>query len=161
MKDANQKRESDETIPEINDEKLDEWWESFQIFDKDGNQHIDHKELATVLRSLGQNPTDQEVNTMIADADFSNDGVIDFNEFVAMMVKNNMHCKNSKEEMEAAFKVFDKNGDGFISAEELKTVMKTMGDTMDDDDLEMMMKEADINADGKIDLKEFTEVICK
>ena len=43
----------------------------FDIFDKDGNQHIDHKELATVLRSLGQNPTDQEVNTMIADADFS------------------------------------------------------------------------------------------
>ena len=48
-----------------------EWKEAFSMFDKNGDGHISQKELGTVMRSLGQSPTDAEVKKMIADVDLN------------------------------------------------------------------------------------------
>lgn len=48
-------------------------------------------------------------------------------------------------------KVFDKNGDGFITASELRQVMSKLGENLSDSDVEDMFSEADLNKDGKID----------
>ena len=48
------------------------------------------------------------------------------------------------------FQVFDKNGDGFISANELRHVMVTLGEHLSDDEIEEMIREADIDGDGKV-----------
>ena len=55
------------------------------MFDKDGNGTIDIEELGIVMRSLGQNPTKEELDQIISDADIDGDGQIDFDEFVVMM----------------------------------------------------------------------------
>lgn len=55
------------------------------MFDKDGNGTIDIEELGIVMRSLGQSPTKEELDTIINDADIDGDGQIDFDEFVVMM----------------------------------------------------------------------------
>lgn len=47
--------------------------------------------------------------------------------------------------------VFDKDGDGFISAKELRQVMTNLGEKLTDSDVEDMFAEADVNGDGKID----------
>ena len=43
--------------------------EAFSLFDKDGGGSISSSELAAVMRSLGQNPTEDELKEMIADVD--------------------------------------------------------------------------------------------
>ena len=46
-----------------------EFREAFQLFDKDGDQCITTDELGTVMRSLGQNPTNSELKDMINEVD--------------------------------------------------------------------------------------------
>uniref|UniRef100_A0A8C1IVB0 Calmodulin n=1 Tax=Cyprinus carpio TaxID=7962 RepID=A0A8C1IVB0_CYPCA len=67
--------------------------EAFSLFDKDGDGTITTKELGTVMRSLGQNPTEaelqdminEEVDEMIREADIDGDGQVNYEEFVQMM----------------------------------------------------------------------------
>jgi Ca2+-binding EF-hand superfamily protein len=58
---------------------LSEFKEAFSLFDKDGDGTITTKELGTVMRSLGQNPTEAELSDMINEVDA--DGTY-FNTFV-------------------------------------------------------------------------------
>lgn len=53
------------------------------------------------------------------------------------------------------FKMFDLNGDGKISRVELGTVLRSLGETLTDTDVEHMIRDADVNGDGEIDLEEF------
>ena len=76
-------------------------------------------------------------------------GEIDFPEFLTMMAKK--HQVDPEQELREAFRVFDKNGDGFISAEELRIVMTSLGERLTDKEVDDMLKEADSNNDGKID----------
>ncbi|XP_045062791.1 troponin C, slow skeletal and cardiac muscles-like [Coregonus clupeaformis] len=63
----------------------------------------------------------------------------------------------SEEELGELFRVFDKNGDGYIDLEELKTILESTGEAITEDDIEELMKDGDKNNDGKIDYDEFLE----
>ena len=52
--------------------------------------------------------------------------------------------------MREAFRVFDRNGDGFISAPELRLVMTNLGEKLTDEEVEEMIKEADLDGDGLV-----------
>lgn len=57
----------------------------------------------------------------------------------------------SQTNIEVIHQVFDQNGDGFISATELRAVMKNLGENLSDKEVDDMLKEADVNGDGQID----------
>jgi len=78
------------------------------------------------------------------------DGLIDFPEFLHMMARK-LKEKDTEEEIREAFRVFDKDGNGFIDASELKHVMTNLGEKLTDDELQEMIKEADTNGDGQVD----------
>ena len=56
-----------------------------------------------------------------------------------------------REEIRDAFKVFDRNNDGRLSSQELRDILVTMGDKMTEEDINDLMRTADINGDGMID----------
>ena len=58
---------------------------------------------------------------------------------------------DSDAELRAAFDVFDKDGNGTISADELRHLMKSIGEELTDQDIDEMIKEADKDGDGNID----------
>lgn len=92
----------------------------------DGDGTITAKELGIVMRSLGQNPTEAELQDMVNEVDKDGNGTIDFEEFLDMMSRNAVD-ENAEEEMRQAFLVFDKDGSGQISKSELKQVMRSLG----------------------------------
>lgn len=106
------------------------------------------------MRSLGQDPSDTSLKQMIAEVDSDGNGTIDFAEFLTLMARK-MKNSDSKQEVLEAFKVFDKDGSGKISAEELRQVMTSLGEKLTDKEVDEMMKEADTNGDGEIDYEEF------
>ena len=85
------------------------------------------------------------------------DGNIDFNEFLSMMSRKT--SQSLEEEMESAFKVSDKNSNGFIERDELKQMMIKLGENLSEDDIDAMIKEADTDKDGRVNCKEFLAIM--
>uniref|UniRef100_A0AAY4B1B2 EF-hand domain-containing protein n=1 Tax=Denticeps clupeoides TaxID=299321 RepID=A0AAY4B1B2_9TELE len=83
---------------QLTEEQIAEFKEAFSLFDKDGDGTITTKELGTVMRSLGQNPTEAELQDMINEVDADGNGTIDFPEFLTMMARK-MKDTDSEEEI--------------------------------------------------------------
>ncbi|OWF56432.1 calmodulin-like [Mizuhopecten yessoensis] len=139
-------------------EKREELREAFYMFDKDGDGRITASELGVVLKSMGHTPTDTELRDLIHEVDADGNGTIEFNEFLVMMSKR-LSSDLEKQEYVDAFKAMDQNGDGVISASELRQVLKSMGENINDKDIGDMMKAADMDGDGKINYVEFIQMM--
>jgi calmodulin len=129
----------DEEVPpeaQLSGEQIAEFREAFALFDKDGDDSITTKELGTVMRSLGQNPTEAELDAMIQEVDQDGSGTIEFTEFLTLMAKK-MRDSDSEEEITEAFRVFDKDGNGKIGTAELRDVIRNVGEDLDLSDLEL------------------------
>ena len=81
------------------------------------------------MRSLGQNLTERELKDMINVVDTDGSGTIDFPEFLTMMTRKarNIVDVYDEKEIREAFEAFDKDGNGYISAAELRHVMNNLG----------------------------------
>ena len=142
----------------ITDEQRKEYQDIFDQFDKDKDGAIGTRELANVLFTLGQNPTDDEVAAMIKEVDLNNDGKIDLDEFITLMGKRTPD-PHTEDEVINAFRVFDKEGNGLIPSAELKHIMMTIGDKMTEEEAQEMINEADIDEDGFINYEEFVRMM--
>ena len=111
-----------------------------------------------MMRSLGQNPTEAELQDMINEVDADGNGTIDFPEFLNLMARK-MKDTDSEEELKEAFKVFDKDGNGFISAAELRHVMTNLGEKLTDEEVDEMIREADVDGDGQVNYDEFVKMM--
>lgn len=110
------------------------------------------------MRELGQDPTEREINAMIAEIDEDGDGTISFPEFLCMIVRK-MRDTDGKEEIMEAFKAFDQDGNGFISASELRGIMLGLGEHLSFEEMDEIIAEADLDGDGEIDANEFARYI--
>ena len=63
--------------------------------------------------------------------------------------------------LKEAFKIFDKNRNGYIEAKELRTVTTTLGAQLSEDEFNEFWREADINNDGKLDYEEFIKIMAQ
>jgi len=140
---------------QLSEEQIAEFKEAFETYDKDGSGHITTEELGVVLRSLGQKPSARELKEMIDEVDHDKSGTVDFQEFLHLVAKK-MKDNDTEEELIEAFKSFDKDGNGFINASDLKEVMINLGEILSDEELAEMIKEADVvDGDGQINYEEF------
>lgn len=112
--------------------------------------------------SWGQNPTQEDLEEMMAKADADGSGVIDFQEFVDLM-KRQMQDFETNNELEVAFGVFDRDGSGSISREELSYIMLHCGgpQKLNETELEQMMDIVDVDGDGEISYEEFAAMMLQ
>ncbi|XP_018901252.2 uncharacterized protein [Bemisia tabaci] len=131
------------------EDQVAEFKEAFMLFDKDEDGKITIAELGVVMRSLGQRPTETELRDMVNEVDQDGNGTIEFNEFLQMMSKK-LKGADCEDELREAFRVFDKNNDGLISNKELRHVMTNLGEKLSDEEVDDMIKEADLDGDGMV-----------
>lgn len=81
---------------------------------------------------------------------------MDFDEFMTLMKR---HETKEVDELRQAFSVFDKDGDGKISAKELDIVMRALGEPVDKQTLELMIASVDTDHNGSIDFEEFKQMM--
>lgn len=146
----------------ISSEQMSEFREAFAFFDKDGDGCITAEELSTVIRSLGQSPTPEELRDMVRDVDADGNGTIEFAEFLALMSRKadaDADAADPEEELREAFRVFDKDHDGHISKAELRHVMISLGEKLTDDEVDGMIQEADLDGDGLVNFDEFVRMM--
>eukprot|EP00091_Calanus_sinicus_P011139 TRINITY_DN2533_c0_g1_i1.p2 TRINITY_DN2533_c0_g1~~TRINITY_DN2533_c0_g1_i1.p2 ORF type:complete len:165 (-),score=62.98 TRINITY_DN2533_c0_g1_i1:78-572(-) len=137
-----------------------EFKEAFDEFDTDGSGAISSEELLGVLRAMGQNPTEDELLNLVMEVDIDGNGTIEFEEFLNMMKKK--ASENDEEaDLKEAFKIFDRDKDGFISMKELKKVASMLGTMLTKEELDEFMAEADADGNGKLDYDEFVKTLLQ
>lgn len=136
---------------------LEELKKTFSTLDKDGNGVLNKNELIEGYKRAfpDRAEAEQEVQGILSQIDGNNSGQVDFTEFI--MAAMNYEKLLSKDRIEQAFKLFDYDGDGFITRSELANVMG--GLELEDDQWKKIIEEVDINKDGKISHQEFLNLL--
>merc|ERR1712221_22260 len=135
-----------------------EFKEAFDEFDTDGSGTISPEELLGVMRAMGQNPTEDELLNLVLEVDVDGNGTIDFPEFLNMMKKKAREV-DEEADLREAFKIFDRNRDGYIDMKELKKVTAMLGTMLTKEEIEEFMAEADKDGNGKLDYEEFVKML--
>lgn len=171
---------SEKLLKEFSEEQLMEYHEAFCLFDQNRDGRISTDELGTVLRSLGQTPTQADVLKLLSDNDNDKTGYLEFYEFCHIMGVAEQKEPYSEEEILEAFKKFDqsffisfsqnqisllltyskifsKDGDGYISLPELKIAMMKLGEKMTEEEVTAAFQFADLDGNGKLDIEEFAK----
>ena len=135
--------------------------DDFLVIDKDGDGRINREELLEVLE--GQ--TEENVDFMMKLMDVDCNGTVEFHEFLEIMAFLAYNKGLNRSTAKQMFRALDKDGDGFLSADEIKRFYEIISD-MDDDvpsaeEIAGLIRSLDSNGDGKIDLEEFITGIDK
>ncbi|XP_067423296.1 calmodulin-like protein 6 isoform X1 [Emydura macquarii macquarii] len=140
-------------------EQITEYKGVFEMFDEEGNGLVKTEDLEKLMSLLGINPTKRELVTMAKEVDKDNKGTLNCDGFLVLMGIYHEKSKNQDEELRAAFKVFDKEHKGYIDWNTLKYVLMNAGEPLNEQEAELMMKEADKDGDGTIDYEEFVAMM--
>merc|ERR1712193_264607 len=119
---------------QLSDEQLDEIREAFSLFDSDASGMIDVRELKAAMRALGFEVKNEELKKMVTDIDNDGNGTIEFSEFLQMMT-GKMGEKDTREDIEKVFKLFDDDNTNKISfrnLDEFYRIMKKKGNFLED-----------------------------
>ncbi|OEL20224.1 putative calcium-binding protein CML28 [Dichanthelium oligosanthes] len=140
----------------------------FQMFDKDGDGQITKKELGESFRNLGIYIPDDELDATMGKIDANGDGCVDVEEF-GMLYRSivgegqgaDADKRDEEEDMREAFNVFDQNGDGYITVEELRSVLSSLGlkQGRTAEDCRKMISKVDADGDGRVDFTEFKQMM--
>ncbi|KAI8142390.1 EF-hand protein [Fennellomyces sp. T-0311] len=143
-------------------EQLDEWKEAFSLYDKKGNSTVSSANLGDLLRGLGQNPTQAEVRELVKSVGGSErqEVDIDFGTFLTILTRpDGFKPAGSSQEFIQGFQVFDKEGDGYISAGELRYVLTNLGEKLSDEEVDELLKEVEVGKDGRINYVDFVTLV--
>lgn len=159
----------------LTEDEIEQYKEAFLEYDKDGSGNISIKELGTVMRSLGENPTEDELQTLINKFDEDGNGEIEFTEFLVMMANKMKEAEDSElnDFIPECFRAFidDKSGEKplkecTISIDHFRFIMQSLPKADDQTRAEMnQLVDEMVNAvddgDGQIDFDEFASMIKK
>ncbi|CAF4523426.1 unnamed protein product, partial [Rotaria socialis] len=112
-----------------------------------------------VLADLGYNVPESELTTLINQLDMDKSGTIEFEEYLSFMltfIKKNI---TTEDNLKDAFNLFDQNNDGYIETKDLREIMTNLGERITDEDIDEMMREADIDKDFKVNFYEFQRIM--
>jgi Ca2+-binding EF-hand superfamily protein len=86
------------------------------MYDKNGDSKITLDEFGEVIKSLGLNPSEKQLSTLMQEIDLDGSGTVEFNEFaIWMSIKMSPEKYSKSPDLENTFKIFDEDGDHFIT----------------------------------------------
>ena len=140
---------------ELTKEQKQELKEAFEVFDADGDGHIDANELQIVLEAVGRKMELHEVQEAIKKVDEDQTGEIEFDEFLKLMSDEMSNSANDEELIEA-FKFYGATSDrDSISKEQLGAKLKQEGIHLSDEDLNMLFNETCVSRSNGIQFSDF------
>ncbi|KAL6056498.1 EF-hand domain-containing protein [Balamuthia mandrillaris] len=127
-------------------DQVEELWDCFHLYDHNLDGKIPKETVAIVMRNVGTNPSLQDIEDIVGSCE---DDEVDFEQLCRMMGKA-YAINDGVEEMKQAFRVlFDRGGTGKISITELQHVVISMGEMLDEGEVDFMLEAADEFLDGE------------
>ncbi|XP_053295840.1 myosin light chain 1, skeletal muscle isoform [Pleuronectes platessa] len=127
---------------EFSADQIEDYREAFGLFDRVGDSKVAYNQIADIMRALGQNPTNKEVNKLLGNpsADDLVNKRVDFESFLPMLQTIiNSPNKAQYEDYVEGLRVFDKEGNGTVMGAELRIVLSTLGEKMTESEIDCLM----------------------
>jgi calcium-dependent protein kinase len=129
----------------------------FKDIDVNGDGKLSKEEIMNGFdKYFNKTMNEEEVDKMFESVDTDNSGFIDYSEFIVAAMNEKNLLTNDK--LEAAFKMFDKDGSGLITPDEIKEVLGK-GGNLPEEALNEIIKQVDDNGDGEISFEEFAQMM--
>ncbi|CAK8691369.1 neo-calmodulin-like [Clavelina lepadiformis] len=129
----------------------------FRLFDQKQIGVVGIEELRAIFHSTKHYATNSELNAIIKEINKNGNDVItvqDFQEYAQMELER---CPDDV--IRNAFEVFDSDGDGYISKEDLRNLISNLLSPPTDEELNHLLDEADRKAEGRIDFEDFVNAL--
>lgn len=134
--------------------QIGEFKEAFNLMDQNHDGFIDKEDLAEIMASLGKNPPDAALESMVAEAP----GQINFTIFLTLFGER-LQGTDPEDVIRNAFMAFDPENTGKIQEDLLKELLTTSGDRMTESDVDKMLNSAPVDKDGMFDYVQFTRIL--
>lgn len=139
----------------------------FTRYDANGDGRISASELASVMRALGSEVSDEDLKAMMAELDSDGDGFVDLKEFAAFHRglggaaggRGSGSGSGGEGDLRDAFAMYDVDRNGLISAKELHLVLKKLGEKCTVEDCSRMIRSVDSDGDGSVNFEEFKRMM--
>jgi len=135
---------------------------AFDMFDKENKGFIHTDMVSTILRTMGQTFEDRDLKDLIDDIDTDGSGELEFDEFLQLAARFLVEedSEAMQEELREAFRLYDKEGNGYINVSDLREILRALEDNMGEDELDEMIAEIDTDGSGTVDFDEFMELMA-
>ncbi|XP_065839269.1 myosin light chain 3, skeletal muscle isoform-like [Oscarella lobularis] len=147
-------------MPKFTEDEIADKKDAFLLFDRKGDEKIDSNQIGDVLRAIGLNPTEAELKKILHDVDPTGVKRVSFEEFLPIVgTLSNRREQGTQEDFIEGLRVFDKDGNGMISAGELRHVLTSLGERLSDDEVDQLLQGVEHDSGGNINYEEFVKLI--
>lgn len=147
----------------FSEEEVEDIRSLFLLYDKDGSGQITKSEVAAAISCRNGNLSYSDVYFMMRMLDIDGSDNVSFDEFLTMALLCKCGEELSELQIKQLFKAFDSDGDGVLSADELKQLWNIATNSnnkqISDEQMNDMIKAIDTNGDGQIDYEEFVNLM--
>ncbi|MCQ2819953.1 MAG: EF-hand domain-containing protein [archaeon] len=135
-----------------------ELYKYFDKYDADGDGLISAPELRNLMTAVGCPINDAQLQDLINYSDITLEGLISGESFIKIY---NMHSAepDTDEELEEAFRIFDKDNTGYLTVDSLLRVFRKIDESLREEEILQMIKENDLDHDGKLSYNEFCAMV--
>jgi calmodulin len=134
----------------------------FNLFDVKKQEYLSADDLDDILRAMGFRPSKEELKEILEEIDEDGSGEIEFGEFTQLCAKflvEEPDEETMKAELKEAFRVYDKEGEGFITTGTLREIIGELDPRLTTDDLDGIIEEIDEDGSGTMDFDEFCQMM--
>merc|ERR1712179_442215 len=114
--------------------------------------------IGNILRMMGVKVTAGALKEIVDELDESGNGLLGFDQFAELAAKFLVE-EELKKELTEAFRIYDKEGQGFITNGTLKEILREIDNKLTEADLDGIIEEVDEDGSGTMDLDEFMEMM--
>jgi Ca2+-binding EF-hand superfamily protein len=143
------------------DEKQAMLLKAFQMFDQGKTGFIESTKISTILNTIGHTFDDEELQALIDENDPEGTGRLNFDAFSAIAghFLEEEDAEAMQEELKEAFRLYDREGNGYITTGTLREILKALDDKLGPEDLDGIIAEIDTDGSGTVDFDEFMEMM--
>jgi len=133
----------------------------FSTFDPDKTGFVGNDKIPDILQQFGAEYDEDELESRIDDVDKEEAGKVNFEQFVEIVMTflGDDDDEAMNEELKEAFRLYDKEGVGYITTQILKEIMKELDPKLTKNDLDQIIDEVDEDKSGTVDFDEFMEMM--
>ncbi|KAK3850967.1 hypothetical protein Pcinc_042354 [Petrolisthes cinctipes] len=137
----------------LDEEQLGALQKAFDSFDTDGKGYITPETVGVILRMMGVKISEKNLQEVIAETDEDGSGELEFEEFVELAAKFLVEEDEEalRHELREAFRIYDKGGNGYITTDTLKEILRELDNRLTETDLDGIIDEVDEDGSGTVD----------